>query len=55
MTFSVIGRCAHRLLGLGITNLFAGGLRACEGVATNVGICKTQFFPSRTNDPIASS
>ena len=54
MTYSVIGRCARTgRLGLGITtfSLAVGG--RCEGVAANIGICKTQAFPNRNNDPIA--
>ncbi len=53
MTFSIIGRCARTgRLGLGITtfSLAVGG--RCEGVAANVGICKTQAFANRTNDPL---
>ncbi len=53
MTFSLIGRCARTgRLGLGITtfSLAVGG--RCEGVAANIGICKTQAFPNRTNDPL---
>lgn len=54
MTYSIIGRCARTgRLGLGVTtySLAVGG--RCEGVAANVGICKTQAFPNRTNDPLA--
>jgi uncharacterized Ntn-hydrolase superfamily protein len=53
MTYSIIGRCAHTgRLGLGITtfSLAVGG--RCEGIAANVGVCKTQAFPNRTNDPL---
>jgi len=53
MTFSLIGRCKRTgRLGLGITtySLAVGG--RCEGVAANVGVCKTQAFPNRTNDPL---
>jgi uncharacterized Ntn-hydrolase superfamily protein len=53
MTYSVIGRCKRTgRLGLGITtySLAVGG--RCEGVAANVGVCKTQAFPNRTNDPL---
>jgi uncharacterized Ntn-hydrolase superfamily protein len=53
MTFSIIGRCARTgRLGLGITtfSLAVGG--RCEGIAANVGVCKTQAFPNRTNDPL---
>lgn len=54
MTYSIIGRCARTgRLGLGITtfSLAVGG--RCEGVAVNIGICKTQAFPNRSNDPLA--
>ncbi len=53
MTFSLIGRCTRTgRLGLGITtfSLAVGG--RCEGVAANIGVCKTQAFPNRTNDPL---
>ena len=53
MTYSIIGRCARSgRLGLGITtfSLAVGG--RCEGIAANVGVCKTQAFPNRTNDPL---
>ncbi|MFZ5781688.1 MAG: DUF1028 domain-containing protein [Pseudomonadota bacterium] len=53
MTYSIIGRCARTgRLGLGITtfSLAVGG--RCEGIAANVGVCKTQAFPNRTNDPM---
>jgi uncharacterized Ntn-hydrolase superfamily protein len=53
MTYSIIGRCARTgRLGLGITtySLAVGG--RSEGVAANVGVCKTQAFPNRTNDPL---
>lgn len=53
MTFSLIGRCVRTgRLGLGITtfSLAVGG--RCEGIAANVGVCKTQAFPNRTNDPL---
>lgn len=55
MTYSIIGRCARSgQLGLGITtySLAVGG--RCEGVAANVGVCKTQAFPNRTNDLLAT-
>jgi uncharacterized Ntn-hydrolase superfamily protein len=54
VTFSLIGRCARTgRLGLGITtfSLAMGG--HCEGVAANIGICETQAFPDRGNDPLA--
>jgi uncharacterized Ntn-hydrolase superfamily protein len=53
MTYSIIGRCARTgRLGLGITtfSLAVGG--RCEGVAANIGVCRTQAFPNRTNDPL---
>ena len=53
MTYSIIGRCARTgRLGLGITtySLAVGG--RCEGIAANIGICKTQAFPNRGNDPL---
>src|SRR5215831_10123780 len=53
MTYSIIGRCARTgRLGLGITtfSLAVGG--RCEGLAASVGVCKTQAFPNRTNDPL---
>ena len=53
MTFSLIGRCSRTgRLGLGIAtySLAVGG--RCEGVMANVGVCKTQAFPNRTNDPL---
>jgi uncharacterized Ntn-hydrolase superfamily protein len=53
MTYSIIGRCPRTgRLGLGITtfSLAVGG--RCEGVAANIGVCKTQAFPNRTNDPL---
>jgi uncharacterized Ntn-hydrolase superfamily protein len=53
MTFSLIGRCARTgRLGLGIAtySLAVGG--RCEGVAANIGVCKTQAFPNRTNDSL---
>jgi len=54
MTYSIIARCARTgRLGLGIAtySLVVGG--RCEGVAANIGICKTQAFPNRHNDPFA--
>lgn len=53
MTYSVIGRCRRTgRLGLGIAtfSLAVGG--RCEGIAANIGVCKTQAFPNRTNDPL---
>ena len=53
MTYSVIGRCKRTgRLGIGIAtySLAVGG--RCEGILANVGVCKTQAFPNRTNDPL---
>jgi uncharacterized Ntn-hydrolase superfamily protein len=53
MTYSIIARCPRTgRLGLGITtySLAVGG--RCEGIRANVGICKTQAFPNRGNDPL---
>ncbi len=53
MTFSIIGGCAWTgRLGLGLTtfSLAVGG--RCEGIAAGIGVCKTQAFPNRTNDPL---
>jgi uncharacterized Ntn-hydrolase superfamily protein len=54
MTFSIIAHCPRTgRLGLGITtfSLAAGG--RCEGILAGVGICKTQAFVNRANDPLA--
>lgn len=54
MTFSIIARCPHTgRLGLGITtfSIAAGG--RCEGILAGAGICKTQAFFNRANDPLA--
>lgn len=54
MTYSIIGRCARTgQLGLGVTtfSLAVGG--RCEGVSP-FGVSKTQAFPNRTNDPLAT-
>jgi uncharacterized Ntn-hydrolase superfamily protein len=54
MTFSIIARCPRTgRLGLGITtfSLAAGG--RCEGILAAIGICKTQAFVNRANDPLA--
>src|SRR5262249_36775423 len=55
MTYSIIARCPKTgRLGLGITtfSIAAGG--RCEGILAGVGICKTQAFVNRGNDPLAS-
>jgi len=54
MTYSIVARCPHTgRLGLGITtfSIAAGG--RCEGILAGVGICKTQAFVNRGNDPLA--
>jgi len=54
MTFSIIARCPTTgRLGIGITtySIAVGG--RCEGVRADVGICKTQAFTRRANDPLA--
>jgi uncharacterized Ntn-hydrolase superfamily protein len=53
MTFSIIGRCERTgRLGIGITtfSLACGG--RLEGMRANVGICKTQAWGNRGNDPL---
>jgi len=53
MTYSIIARCPRTgRLGLGITtySIAVGG--RSEGVRANAGICKTQAFTNRCNDPI---
>ena len=54
MTFSIIARCPRSgRLGLGIAtfSIAAGG--RCEGILAGVGICKTQAYVNRGNDPLA--
>jgi len=54
MTFSIIARCQSTgRLGIGITtySIAVGG--RCEGMRADVGICKTQAFTRRANDPLA--
>lgn len=54
MTYSIIARCPTTgRLGLGITtfSIAAGG--RCEGILAGVGICKTQAYVNRGNDPLA--
>jgi uncharacterized Ntn-hydrolase superfamily protein len=56
MTYSIIARCPRTgRLGLGITtySIAAGG--RCEGIIANAGICKTQAFINRGNDPFGVS
>lgn len=56
MTYSIIARCPRTgRLGLGITtfSIAAGG--RCEGILAGVGICKTQAYVNRGNDPLALS
>jgi uncharacterized Ntn-hydrolase superfamily protein len=54
VTYSIIARCPKTgRLGLGITtfSIAAGG--RCEGILAGVGICKTQAYVNRGNDPLA--
>jgi uncharacterized Ntn-hydrolase superfamily protein len=54
MTFSIIARCPNTgRLGMGVTtySIAVGG--RCEGMRADVGICKTQAFTRRANDPLA--
>jgi uncharacterized Ntn-hydrolase superfamily protein len=54
MTYSIIARCPQTgRLGIGITtySIAVGG--RCEGIRADVGICKTQAFTRRANDPMA--
>lgn len=54
MTFSIIARCPHTgRLGLGIATFSIGAGGRCEGIQAGVGICKTQAFTNRGNDPLA--
>ena len=54
MTFSIIARCPHSgRLGLGIATFSIGAGGRCEGIQAGVGICKTQAFTNRGNDPLA--
>ena len=54
MTFSIIARCPHTgRLGLGIATFSIGAGGRCEGMLAGVGICKTQAFTNRGNDPLA--
>jgi len=54
VTYSIIARCPKTgRHGLGITtfSIAAGG--RCEGILAGVGICKTQAYVNRGNDPLA--
>lgn len=54
MTYSIIARCPRTgRLGIGITtySIAVGG--RTDGVRADAGICKTQAFANRANDPIA--
>jgi uncharacterized Ntn-hydrolase superfamily protein len=54
MTYSIIARCPTTgRLGIGITtySIAVGG--RSEGIRADAGICKTQAFTNRANDPIA--
>jgi uncharacterized Ntn-hydrolase superfamily protein len=54
MTFSIIARCPHTgRLGLGIATFSIGSGGRCEGIQAGVGICKSQAFTNRGNDPLA--
>jgi uncharacterized Ntn-hydrolase superfamily protein len=54
MTFSIIARCPHSgRLGLGIATFSIGAGGRCEGMLAGVGVCKTQAFTNRGNDPLA--
>ena len=54
MTFSIIARCPHTgRLGLGIATFSIGAGGRCEGILAGVGICKTQAYTNRGNDPLA--
>ena len=54
MTYSIIARCPRTgRLGIGITtySIAVGG--RSEGIRADAGVCKTQAFTNRANDPIA--
>ncbi len=54
MTFSIIARCPHTgRLGLGIATFSIGSGGRCEGIQAGVGVCKSQAFTNRGNDPLA--
>jgi hypothetical protein len=54
MTFSIIARCPQTgRLGLGIATFSIGAGGRCEGILAGVGICKTQAYTNRGNDPLA--
>src|SRR6266446_7822194 len=54
MTYSIIARCPRTgRLGLGIATFSIGVGGRCEGIMAGVGICKTQAYTNRGNDPLA--
>lgn len=54
MTYSIIARCPKTgRLGLGITTFSIASGGRCEGILAGVGICKTQAYVNRGNDPLA--
>ncbi|CAN5823810.1 DUF1028 domain-containing protein [soil metagenome] len=54
MTFSIAARCPQTgRLGLGIATFSIGSGGRCEGIQAGVGICKSQAFTNRGNDPLA--
>jgi uncharacterized Ntn-hydrolase superfamily protein len=54
MTYSIIARCPRTgRLGLGIATFSIGVGGRCEGILAGVGICKTQAYTNRGNDPLA--
>jgi uncharacterized Ntn-hydrolase superfamily protein len=53
MTYSIIARCERTgRLGIGITTFSLGCGGRLEGMGANVGICKTQAWGNRGNDPL---
>jgi uncharacterized Ntn-hydrolase superfamily protein len=53
MTYSIIARCERTgRLGIGITTFSLGCGGRLEGMRANVGICKTQAWGNRGNDPL---
>ncbi|MFZ5781690.1 MAG: DUF1028 domain-containing protein [Pseudomonadota bacterium] len=54
MTYSIIAHCPRtRRLGLGIATFSIASGGRCEGIQAGAGICKTQAFINRANDPLA--
>jgi uncharacterized Ntn-hydrolase superfamily protein len=54
MTFSIIARCPRTgRLGLAIATFSIASGGRCEGILAGVGICKTQAYVNRGNDPLA--